>query len=224
MGLRPGKPHVRRKCERLLARLRRDCPDMVPSGPVPEGQINPPVTLRDRDISRLIRAAVMPESGARTVLWRKAGAEVFFHPRQTCVEIRQGLIVVGICLESCETKSAILTVPFAVGTEQRLASTIMVTEQRPRGPELLVELWGEAVIAVAYEAVLQVISGIATASGSDELGQQLKPGAIIAGDDELTVVPQAFHGFENAVRRDQSRVQPGRIVPRTGKRRKDRKR
>lgn len=210
----PVRSDVRRKCEKLLAELRRRCPDLVPTAPLEQGEVNAPFNLREKDISQLTRAALMPEGEARTILWRKAGSEILFHPRKTRTEIRNGLIIVGIVLESVETKQSVLTVPFAVGTEQRLASTVMVTEQRPRGHALLVELWGDAVIAVAYEAVLQVISGMATAAGSDQLGQPLKPGAIIASKGELTVVPQAFHAIENSVRRSLSRVQPGRIVPR----------
>jgi hypothetical protein len=209
----PVKPDVRKKCESMLAKLRRHCPDLAPSGPLQEGQVNPPFNLPDRDIAKLTRAAMTPENGARTILWRKAGSEVLFHPQKTRIEIRDGLIIVGIVLESVQTKVATLTVPFAVGTEQRLANTVMVTEERPRGPLLLVEIWGDTVIAAAYEAVLQVISGMATAAGSDQLGQPLKPGAVIAGKGGLTVVPQAFHALENAVRRDLRRAQPGRIVP-----------
>ena len=75
---------------------------------------------------------------------------------------------------------------------------IAATENRPRGPAILVDRWGDAVIATAWQALLDVADSAASGTGTDIDGRPLRAGAIVAGSDGLTITPQAPHDFERA--------------------------
>ncbi len=194
------KKHLRKRCLRLLALLRRWCPDMLPPEPLPEGKVGPPIELGSKTVSTLIRDALVPEEGPKSVIWQQAGSEVVVHLDRTRVRVLDGLVLVGVTLESEETGLAELTVPFAVGTEDRLAGMITVTEEKPRGPAILVDRWGEAVIAAAWKALLDVADQLAAEAGTDETGAPLRAGALITEGDRLGIVPQARHAFERVTR------------------------
>jgi hypothetical protein len=75
---------------------------------------------------------------------------------------------------------------------------VAVTETHPRGPAILVDRWGDAIVACAWQALLDVADGIAAGTGRDIDGRPLRAGALVATDDGLTVHPQAPHAFERA--------------------------
>ena len=194
------KEHLRKRCLRLLALLRRWCPDMLPPEPLPEGRVGPLIELKSSTVSRLVRDALLPEEGPKSVIWQQAGSEVVAHLDRTRVQVLDGLVLIGITLESEETGPAELTVPFAVGTPDRLAGMITVTEEKPRGPAILADRWGEAVIATAWKALMDVADHLAAEAGTDEMGAPLRSGALVTEGDRLGVVPQARHSFERVAR------------------------
>jgi hypothetical protein len=91
-------------------------------------------------------------------------------------------------------------VTFAVGTPDRPLGMVAATEERPRGPREIVDVWGEALIAFAWQIVLDVSAGTAAHAGEDTDGAFLLPAALASTGDGLTVLPQARHGFDRAPR------------------------
>jgi hypothetical protein len=75
---------------------------------------------------------------------------------------------------------------------------VATTERRPRGEPVLVDRWGEAAIAAAYGALVDVIRRVAADQGRDSRGLPLVPGNIYAEPNRLFVVPQARHLGEAA--------------------------
>ena len=202
---------VSKECRRLLKRIRKHCPDQFPQSPLDEGEISAPIHINKKSLTTLFRLALQPVKSSKNgdpntepknepIVWQLDEAQVLFYPAKTQVEITDGLILVGIVLETEQTGQATLTVAFATGRNGLLSGTVMTTEERPRGPELLVDIWGDAVIAAAYDAVLQVTNGIAAEVGNDRKGQVLRAGAIVATKEGLGVIPQAYHSFENTIR------------------------
>lgn len=185
-------------CRKMLEAMQEKCPDLLPDIPLKEGQISAPIEVEAKLFLKLTKTAIKPNT-KKAIIWRENGSEVRFWPDKTVVDIQEGLILIGIVLEAQETGEQTLTVPFATGTEKRFAGTVMTTDQKPRGNERLINIWGDAVIAAAYEAVLQVVSGIAAETGIDTKGQNLRVGAIIAKQGILSVIPQAYFDFENKI-------------------------
>ncbi len=219
---------VSKECRRLISRLKKQCPEHFPESPLNEGEISAPIHIDKQSLTRLFRLALQPAKQLSStnknpkpnndpVIWQLDEAQVFFYPDKTKVEIADGLILVGIVLESVQTGQATLTVAFATGRNGQLSGTVMTTEEHPRGPELLVNIWGDAVIAAAYDAVLQVTNGIAAEVGNDLQGQVLRAGAIVTTKKGLGVIPQAYHSFENTIR---GKFQPNIPISVLGKNKK----
>ena len=67
--------------------------------------------------------------------------------------------------------------------------------RKPSGPELIVDAWGEALVAFAWQCVLGVVTGIAAATGKDARGNLLVPVELIADGRGVAIVPMARHRF-----------------------------
>lgn len=189
---------LRRAYPRALLRAGDEVLANVPHPPhtFEPGEVAEPVTLPERTFERLLRFALAGAEGRERVVWSHRGSEVLVHLDRTRVRVLDGYVLVAIVLETEQTGVQELTVPFAVGTEERLAGMLAVTERHPRGHRALGETWGEGVIATAWRAVLEVAGVIAALRGSDGNDQPLRAGAIVAGRGEVAVVPQAKHTYE----------------------------
>ena len=168
----------------------------APGKPLPPGWTGPPLPVKSSVLTGLVRAALVPSPDRGSVVWQDRDSEVIAHLGETRVEVLEGLVLVGIPLECQETGRVELTTPFAVGAAGKLAGMIAVTERAPRGPPLLVSAWGEAVIAAAWRALVEVTTRLAGQAGNDAEGDRLIPGAMVAGKGVLEIIPQAMHPFD----------------------------
>lgn len=198
----PGNDDLDRHCRKLLAELEKHCPGLLPSGPLPPGEVVDPIEVRNDDFQELIYTAfgVTDKRRRNQVIWEQAGSELLVHLGRTRVQVVEGLIIVGLTVESNESGQVEVTIPFAVGRPDRLAGMVVTTEPKPRGPTIIIDRWGESLIAAAWQAVLDVIGTLSARAGVDEEGSPLLPGAIVADDNLLRVVAQAPQVFERARR------------------------
>jgi hypothetical protein len=199
-GRRSEIEHLRQwLCRVLLELERRICPDR-PQAPerLPPGTAARPVEVEDGRFERLVRAAAAPDENPARVVWYEADAEVVVHLDRTRVRAIDGLVLVALTLECDQTGVAEVVVPFAVGTDKRPAGLVAASEAKPRGPQVLVDRWGEAIVATAWRAVVDAATTIARDRGSDLDGAPLRAGALVARGGRIAVVPQARHSFERA--------------------------
>jgi hypothetical protein len=194
----PGDDDLDRYCRQLLDELRKRCPDLLPTGPLPDGEVADTIDVHEKDIGRLFSAALGVDDRRRKkpVIWEQAGSELLVHLHGVRVAVLDGLVLVGVPIETVETKRVEVTISFAVGTPDRLAGMVVTTEAKPRGPAAIVDLWGEALIAFAWQTLLDVVERLAARTGVDVDGEPLLPGAIVANRGHLGLVPQAAHKFE----------------------------
>lgn len=185
-------------CRLLLATVRKYCPEIIPGEPVPPGEVTPPIDVATEKLQDLVLAAVGVDDKRKRhqVIWEQAGSELLVHLKHTRVAVLDGLVLVGITVETVETERTEVTVPFAVGRTDRLAGMVVTTEPVPRGPEVIIDRWGEAIIAAAWQILLDVVATLCSRVGVDTTGTPLLPGAIVAGKGSLRVIPQARHMHE----------------------------
>jgi len=177
--------------------VRLICPESPPAPErLPPGGVARPVEVEDRRFEDLVRDAVAPAGKPSSVVWREADAEVVVHLGRTRVRVRDGLVLVALTLECDQTGLAEVVVPFAVGTDERPAGLVAASETKPRGAEVLVDRWGEAIVATAWRALLEAATAVARARGSDLEGAPLRAGALVARGGRIAIVPQARHTFE----------------------------
>jgi len=111
------------------------------------------------------------------VIWVDHGDEVLVHLDSLRTAIAGETVLVSLDLQTDETGRATLVVPFAVGTRPEGGLTF-VTEALPRGPELLVRRWGEAVQNAAYAALLDLARTHADERGTIPSALYVKDGAL----------------------------------------------
>ena len=85
---------------------------------------------------------------------------------------------------------------FVVGDPKRPAGLLAVTEERPRGPDVVVDTWGEPIVAFCWHVVLQLATSLAAEAGLDEDGAALIPVALQATPEALVITPMARHEFD----------------------------
>jgi hypothetical protein len=188
------------QCKRLLDILREECPGIIPPGPVPAGEVTEPIDVGSERLQDLVLGAVGVEDKRRRnqVVWQNAGSELLVHLKGTRIGVVDGFVLIGLVVETQETGRVEVTVPFAVGSSQRLAGMVVSTEPVPRGPALIIDRWGEPIIAAAWQVLVDVIGALTARVGVDHEGTPLVPGAIVASKGTLRVIPQARHAFEAA--------------------------
>jgi len=182
------------RCEALVERLRKQCPDAVPPPAPKPGMLAEPVVVADDDLESLFRAALEPNGGGEGPFVLGDGdSELVLEPLRSRLVPGDGLLLAVLGVDCHQTGPAEVTVAFGIGTEDTYAGMIATTERRPRGPEVVVERWGEALVALAWEALLSVLAGLTRHAGTDLDRAPLIPAAVTAARGSISVVPQARH-------------------------------
>ena len=198
-ALPPPDKLLRILCQRLLKMLREHCPDAFPQGPdkpIQPGRPGPELPLDAAVVAELVQAAAETAGGGGTLLWDTGESQLLVHTAKVETRMAAGLILVRIPVECDETGGAVVQVAFAVGRRDRPAGLLAATESRPSGPPEIVDVWGEALIAFAWQAVTRMAEGVAFESGRDVDGAGLLPLGIVAGREGLLLSTTARHEFD----------------------------
>lgn len=198
-----------KRCRELLAELRERCPHLLPPEPLKPGQPGPTLEIDPKNLQALFHEALRPEPDAEVLLWRDGDNELLVEAARVRLHVADGLVLVDVPVACDQTGRVVVHVPFAVGSGRREAGLVVATEARPRGPAEIVELWGEALVALAWQALLEVAAALARESGEDLDGAGLIPVALRAGRGGLTLKTLARHGFDRAPSRRRGRVARG---------------
>lgn len=129
------------------------------------------------------------------VVWVDGERELAVWVAAVRVETGDGVVVVTIPVRCDQTGETQVHVTFAVGQPGRPAGLYAATQRRPRGPALVVDTWGEAIVAFAWHVLLGLATGLAGAAGKDARGNRLIPVELQATAEGLVVVPMARHRF-----------------------------
>lgn len=185
----PERPERPEHPERHERPERPERPGLRATRRVPAGTVLQPIEVPARELEALIRRS-LTERHERAV-WAEAGDEVVVDLVRTRVAVATGLVLIAVSLRTDDTQPTELVVQLAVGTPTDITGLLAVTPRAPEGPAGLVLRWGDAVIAAAWGALVDVVTELAHAVGSDERGAPLQPAALLAQDGVLGIVLQA---------------------------------
>lgn len=163
---------------------------------LPAGGTAKELTLTRPRLEELLRAALAMADGTRSVVWVRGDSEIAVHTSRARVALGPGALVVGVRVETDQTGPAEISVPLALGSPALAAGLVMAAPTRPDGLPLLVEQWGEVVVAAVYRALLDVVTAAAATAGVDADGRPLLPGAVSSDGEMLRIVPQARHPID----------------------------
>ena len=133
-------------------------------------------------------------------MWEDGDDQLLVHVGKVIVSVRRGLVLVSIPVACDQTGSATIQVPFAIGDEERPAGLLVATGTRPVGPAAVVDVWGEALTAFAWQTLLKVLTRLSFQAGTDQDGTGLIPVAIEASENSLNVRTLARHAFDRIAR------------------------
>ncbi len=130
------------------------------------------------------------------VLWREGDRQLLVYPTRVTAQFAVGVVAVSIPVFCDQVGEAVVHVTFVVGDPTQPAGLLAATEERPRGPAVVVDAWGDNLVAFAWHVLLEVTANVAGAAGRDVDGSRLVPIAVAAAKDGLRVVPMARHAFD----------------------------
>jgi hypothetical protein len=187
----------------LAADLRRLNPRLFNPTPLPAGTHAREVAITAKDLVPLVRQAALAASGIdaaaqreQAVLWRHGGSELLVWPGRLQTRLADGMVALSLPVQCNQSGEATVHVSFAVGSRARPAGLVAATDERPRGPAAVVDLWGEPLLAFAWQVLLSLVTHIAAEAGRDEDGVPLIPASLTALPAGITVLPMARHAFD----------------------------
>jgi hypothetical protein len=166
-----------------------------------EGELAPPVYVGKRRVPWFLRVAARRAVGLShktkhtEVVWAHGDRELAVSLADLDVKLSDGLICVLLPVRCDQTGKATVEVTFAVGKDDEPAGLYAAAYRRPNGPPLIVEAWGETLVAFAWQCILGMVNGIAGAVGRDAAGQVLVPVELTASRKGIQIVPMARYRF-----------------------------
>jgi hypothetical protein len=170
----------------------------TPPKPLPAGTAGTAIPIPKQAFQQLFLTAAM-QNNSGVIVWTQNGSELLVNTGKITVDLDDGVVLVTIPASCDQGANAAIQVPFAVGSPTQPAGLICATEERPRGPAVIVDVWAEALTAFAWRELLTVVSRVAAQAGVDEDGAGLVPVAITATKDSVTVLPMARHTFDRVL-------------------------
>jgi hypothetical protein len=168
------------------------------------GEVIEPVFIEAGKVAELLRVAARRASGLirptkRTeVVWVDGASELAVNLVDLHVTLDAGLVIVHLPVRCDQVQSDVVDVAFAVGSPDHPAGLFASTYRRPNGSEFVVTVWGEALVAFAWQCLLGLVAGIAGATGKDARGNVMVPVELSASPKGLSIVPMARHRFSGS--------------------------
>ena len=152
------------------------------------------------EVTRLV--ADLPTDSLPRVVWTDGFSELLVHTDSVRLTVTTGLIRVSLRVQCDQTKNpVVITVPFAVGTKDRVTGLAMSTFDVVEGPAVVVDTWADAITAFCWECILELVRRLAAEVGKDGSGRSLIPGSVAAAPNTLIIQPMARHKLPAPTRR-----------------------
>ena len=186
---------------RFVAAERRAERLPAPPKPLAAGGVAQPIVVDARHAAQLLQGAARRAAGLyrptrRTeVVWVEGESELAVSLVDIQLRLATGLVQLRIPVRCDQVGKAVVDVFLAVGAPDQPAGVYAATFRRPNGPPLVVDTWGDALVAFAWQCLLGLVAGVAGAIGKDDRGNVLVPVEMAATARGLLVVPMARHRF-----------------------------
>jgi len=187
--------------ERYIALQVREQRFVLPVHPLPPGTVTKPLVVPVADVSRLAVTAARHASGlprpqrTNEVVWSAGGSELVVGIGSVNVQTAGGVIALTIPVRCDQSGPTEVHVSFAVGSADQPAGLYAATQRRPQGSAVVLDSWGESLVAYAWQVVVGLVDGLAGAAGRDAQGSRLIAAQLQASTDGLSILPMARHRF-----------------------------
>jgi len=166
--------------------------------PVKTGALaSAPLRIPQGDAQRLLRGIIrfvadIPAGASLDLVWQQGGSELFVDAGSITLTCTTGLVSIGVAVHCDELPApAVATAALGVGRVDSPSGLVMSTFERVGAPDLIADLWSEAITAFAWEALLELASRLCAGVGKDSQGRPLIPGSVAAAPELLVITPMA---------------------------------
>jgi hypothetical protein len=166
--------------------------------PVKPGALaNPPLRIPQADAQRLLRGIIrfvadIPAGASLGLVWQQGNSELFVDAGTVTLTCTTGLVTIGVTVHCDELPApAVANVALAVGQPDSPSGLVMSSFERVDAPDLIADLWSEALTAFAWEALLEFASRLCAGVGKDSQGRALIPGSVAAAPELFVITPMA---------------------------------
>lgn len=183
------------ECRAVLARIAESCGITMAEQPVKAGQVAGTIPLSEAQFGQLFAAA--SDAGAQPqVVWSDGVNELIVEVAETELAMLDGAVRVTVPVATDQTGRHNVTILFTTGSAERPAGLLFATETVPAGPPEIVDVWGEALIAFAWTALLRALVALGEAAGRDEDGSALLPASLTSARGGVEVQVMARHPMD----------------------------
>jgi hypothetical protein len=150
------------------------------------GQLRDISELQRTDADQLFRAAFLracnvdPRIADRGLLWRDGDNEMVLVVDKVAISTTDRLIVVSLPIYTDQSGDATVAIPFVTNPADSALGLIASSEAKPRGPKAVVDIFGDALIAVAWAALVETAAAWAAAAGEAGGHGRLAPAGLVA--------------------------------------------
>ncbi len=169
--------------------------------PLKPGDVTEPVRLDPDSASRLVVSAAKLAAGffrptrKTVIVWVEGDSELAVEIGSVRIAFAGGRVDITLPVRCDQTGPAEVIVTFAVGSPDQPRGAYAATPRRPTGPQLIVDTWGEALVAFAWKVLLTLTTQLSGATGKDARGNLLIPADLAVNSDGLFVQPMARFRF-----------------------------
>ncbi|UNK57356.1 hypothetical protein MNQ95_14670 [Pseudoxanthomonas daejeonensis] len=168
---------------------------------IAEGDVFPTVFVPATRLTPLLRVGAGRAAGffratkKTEVIWVQGDSELAVGFAAVDVKLADGALQVSIPVRCDQIGKGTVTVLFVVGSAASPSGLYAATASRPIGPEPVVAIWSEALVAFAWNCLLELVGGMAAAVGKDQRGNLLVPVELSARKQGIEIVPMARFRF-----------------------------
>jgi hypothetical protein len=162
------------------------------------GALQPVAALARGNAEELFRLALRracgdeaPDAPERGVLWHDAGDSIVLYVSRSRLLTTERLIVVTIPIYTDQSAAAEVVMPFVTSAPDDGLGLMAAAETKPRGPAAVIDVFGDALVMVAWAALVETAAAWAAAAGRDAVGLALEPAGLAASKAGLVVHGQA---------------------------------
>lgn len=179
----PGRPSPRMPRVRASVRTESESDDFAELPELSASDIKKPFRLALASICERSE-----DARARTeVLWRDGGNELLLYLDKVRVEFGEQLLVAVLPVYTDQSGESEVLVPFVTRPADDAFGLMAATECVPRGPHEVVDAFGDALVALAWAAVVKTIDAWSDAAESAAKQQGLRPTGLAVTKGKLRI-------------------------------------
>ena len=162
------------------------------------------ITLDPEHLTVLVRRHLVTATGLDPatiddalppMLWDDGTSRLVVHLADTAVRCGDGLVDVTLNVECDQTGVVQVVATFVTASPNRPGGFVWATQDAPRGPQPVVQVWGDALVALGWRVLVEVAAEVAGTVGVDQWGRGAIAATVVASREGLTVRPTAAPRF-----------------------------